>query len=173
MENIRLRALTLSDVENTLKWHNQDDISYFYSGHPFPVNIEFEKKWYEKILTSNFPVTVFGIEYVKNQTLIGITVLKDINLINRTAEFAIYIGNIEYRGKGLSLDASLETLRFGFFNLGLNRISLKVLEENKTAIKLYQKIGFMNEGILRNNVFKNNSYRNELIMSMLKEEFNG
>jgi len=173
MEKIRLRALTLSDIENTLKWHNQEDISYFYSGHPFPVNIEFEKKWYEKILTSNFPVTVFGIEYIKNQILIGITVLKDINLINRTAEFAIFIGDNEYRKKGLSSEASLETLRFGFFNLGLNRISLKVLEENKAAIKLYNRIGFINEGTLRNSVFKNNSFRNEFVMSILKKEFNG
>lgn len=171
MNKIKLRALTATDIEKTLIWHNQEDISHLYSGHPFPVNIEMEQKWYEKILTSNFPVTVFGIEYIENKSLIGITVLKDINLINRTAEFSIYIGDKEYRGKGLSHEATLETLRFGFYKLGLNRIFLKVLEENGPAIKLYKTAGFNKEGLFRNSVFKNSCFKNELLMAILKEEF--
>lgn len=171
MNEIRLRALTANDIEKTLLWHNQEDISDFYSGHPFPVNIEMERKWYDKILTSNFPVTVFGIENLENNCLIGITVLKDINLINRSAEFSIYIGDKEYRGKGFSNEATSETLRFGFFKLGLNRIYLKVLEGNEAAIKLYESAGFIKEGLFRCAVFKNNIFKNEIIMAVLKDEF--
>jgi RimJ/RimL family protein N-acetyltransferase len=173
MKKIRLRALTISDIDKTLNWHNQEEISELYSGHPFPVNIEMERKWYEKILTSNFPVTVFGIEEIEKNCLIGITVLKDINLINRSAEFAVYIGDKEYRGKGLSKEASFLTLTFAFNNLGLNRIFLKVLEENEVAIKLYRSVGFIEEGKLRKSVFKNNQFKNEIVMGILKEEFNG
>jgi len=172
-ENIKLRALTFADIEKTLAWHNQDDISDLYAGHPFPINIEMERKWYEKILTSNIPITVFGIEQIQNKKLIGITVLKDINLINRTAEFAIYIGEKKQRGKGYSKEATLQTLSFGFYKLGLNRIFLKVLEENNAAKKLYESTGFTTEGKLRNSVFKNNTYKNEILMSILKDEFNG
>lgn len=64
MNIIKLRALSIDDKEKTLGWHNQEDIVDLYSGHPFPVNPEMEKKWYEKILTSNFPLTVFGIEFL-------------------------------------------------------------------------------------------------------------
>jgi RimJ/RimL family protein N-acetyltransferase len=173
MDKIKLRALTLSDIEHTLLWHNQDDITEFYSGHPFPVNIEMERKWYDKILTSNIPVTVFGIEYSENQKLIGITILKEINLINRSAELAIYIGDKDYRGTGISKIATLETIRFGFFKIGLNRIYLKVLEENETAIRLYETSGFKREGLMQKSVFKNNCFKNEILMSLLKEEFNG
>jgi RimJ/RimL family protein N-acetyltransferase len=173
MNNIKLRALTATDIEKTLSWHNHEDISDLYSGHPFPVNIEMEQKWYENILTSNFPVTVFGIEYIESHSLIGITVLKNINMINRSAEFALYIGDKEYRGRNLSNEATAETLCFGFYKLGLNRISLKVLEENKVAIKLYTTLGFYKEGLMRDSVFKNNCYKNELLMSILKEEFHG
>jgi RimJ/RimL family protein N-acetyltransferase len=173
MNKIRLRALTMADREKTFSWHNQDDISDLYSGHPFPVNIEIENKWYEKILTTNFPITVFGIEMLESNLLIGISLLRDINMINRTAEFAIYIGDKEYRGKGLSTEATIETLRFGFYKLGLNRIFLKVLEENEPAIKLYDSVGFKKEGFLRNAIFKNNCFKNELLMAILLEEFHG
>jgi diamine N-acetyltransferase len=173
MRRIKLRALTLSDSERTLTWHNQEDISYFYSGHPFPVNSEMESKWYDKILTSNLPLSVFGIEYIENNSLIGITILKDINLINRISEFAIFIGDKGYRGKGLSKEATLETLYFGFYKIGLNRIFLKVLEENEPAIRLYHSVGFKREGILRESIFKDNCYKSEIIMAILKKEFNG
>ena len=171
MNRVRLRALTSTDVDKTLEWNNQAEISNFYSGHPFPVNIEMEKKWYEKILYSNFPITVFGIEFIETKTLIGITVLKDINLINRCAEFAIYIGDKEYKGKGLSIEASNETIEFAFKKIGLNRIYLKVLTENTKAIALYEKIGFLKEGVFRETVFKNNEFKNELIMSILNNEY--
>src|SRR5690554_4399663 len=127
MKRINLRALTLSDIDRTLDWSNNEEISNLYSGHPFPVNLEMERKWYEKILTSNFPVTVFGIEFTENKLLIGITVLKGINMIDRNAEFAIYIGDMNYKGKGLAKEATIETLKFGFYKLGLHRIYLKVL----------------------------------------------
>jgi len=173
MNRIKLRALTTTDIEKTLAWHDQEDISDLYSGHPFPVNIEMEKKWYEKILASNFPTTVFGIEVIEKHSLIGITVLKEINMINRSAEYAIFIGDKEYRGKGLSKEATSETLHFAFYKLGLNRVFLKVLEENETAIKLYENVGFINEGLCRNSVFKNNCFKNELLMAVLKDEFIG
>lgn len=173
MLRIKLRALTIEDLPKTLVWHNQEDISDLYSGHPFPVNTEMERRWYEKILTSNFPVTVFGVELIEHKLLIGITVLKDINLINRSAEIAIYIGDKKYRGKGFSKEATLETLHFGFYKLGLNRIFLKVLNDNKIAIKLYESIGFRKEGTLRESVFKNNCFKNEIVYGILKSEYHG
>ena len=171
MSKINLRALTSVDIEKTIQWHNQSDISDLYSGHPFPVNIEMERKWYEKILISNFPTTVFGIELIESKKLIGITVLRNINLINRVAEFAMYVGDKNERGKGYGKEAVLQTIEFGFFKLGLNRIFIKVLEDNITTKKLHESIGFSVEGILRMSVYKNNSYRNEFILGILKDEF--
>jgi len=168
---IKLRALTKQDIDKTLLWHQQDDIRDLYFGHPYPVNQEMEELWYAKILTSNMPTTVFGVEEVETQLLIGITMLKNINLVNRNAEFAIYIGDVSKRGKGYSKQATLQTIKFAFYSLGLNRIFLKVLERNTIAVELYKKVGFIKEGLVRQSIFKNNQFENELLMSILKEEF--
>lgn len=169
--SICLRALTKADIDKTLIWHNQQDIRDLYIGHPFPINREMEELWYSKILTTNYPTTVFGIEVMESSELIGLTFLKDINNIHRNAEFAIYIGDIKYRGKGLSKEATLQTLKFGFENIGLNRIFLKVLSRNEVAINLYKSIGFYTEGIIRETIFKNGIFEDELFMSILKREF--
>jgi RimJ/RimL family protein N-acetyltransferase len=168
---ILLRALTKPDIDLTLKWHNQEDIRDLYLGHPFPINYETEEKWYEKILLSNIPTSVFGIELIENNKLIGLTLLKDINWINRSCEFAIYIGDAIERSKGYSKEATISTLEFAFFKLGLNRVFLKVLVENENAIKLYHKCGFKEEGILRSSIFKNGAFKNELVLSILQDEF--
>ncbi len=173
MKNIRLRALTITDLPLTLKWHNQPDIIEMYAGNPFPVNEEMERKWYEKILTSNFPVTVFGIELIENNKLIGLTILRDINLINRSAETAIYIGDQNERSKGYSKEALTLTLNFAFNNLGLHRVFLSVREDNIAAIGLYEKMGFIREGILRDSIYKNGKYISNIIMSILEGEFYG
>ena len=173
MENVKLRALTITDLPLTIKWHNQRDIIEMYAGHPFPVNEEMERKWYEKILTSNFPVTVFGIELIENNKLIGLTILRDINLINRSAETAIYIGDQNERSKGYSKEALKLTLNFAFNNLGLHRVFLSVREDNVAALGLYEKLGFIREGILRDSIYKNGKYLSLIIMSILEEEFYG
>jgi len=171
MEKIKLRALTSSDITTTLAWNNQDDIKQLYAGHPFPVNLEMETNWYEKMLTSNIPTTVFGIELINEKKLIGISVLKNITLLHRNAEFAIFIGDTNERGKGYSKIATLKTLSFGFNQLGLNRIYLHVLKENEPAIQLYYKLGFKLEGELKESIFKNGLFHNECVMSMLQVDF--
>ena len=115
---------------------------------------------------------MFGIELLKEKKLIGLTFLKNINLIHRKAEFAIFIGEEKERGKGYSKEATLKTLKFGFNNLGLQRIYLSVQDNNETAIKLYEKVGFIKEGILRNSIFKNGAFYNELVMGLLISDLN-
>ena len=166
-----LRALTIDDAFKTVEWNNQQEIKEFYSSHPFFVNIENERKWYEKILYSNIPTSVFGIEHTDDKHLIGLSFLTSIDMIHRTAEFAIYIGDKKYRGMGLSKEATFSTIDFGFSKLGLHRISLRVSDDNQTAIKLYEKCGFQPEGLLRECYFINGKYVNKLQMSILQEEF--
>jgi RimJ/RimL family protein N-acetyltransferase len=170
IKEICLRALTYQDIDKTLQWHNDTNIVDFYSGHPFPVNLEMERKWYEKILTSDFPTSVFGIEHVKDQKLIGITVLRDINMINRNAECGIYIGDKAYLGRGLATDALELIVRFSFMKLGLNRIFAIIRADNISSIKLFEKIGFEREGILREHVFKDGTFIDQIIFGLLRKQ---
>ncbi len=162
---VKLRALTQEDAETTWKWRNLPDIKYFFSGHPFPVNYEKEYKWIQSVLVSNIPHSYFAIEY--QEKIAGLVALRDIDLLNRKAEYSIFVA----AGKGLGRSATNQILKFGFVELGLERIWLKVMEENILAIQLYKKSGFIEEGVLRNSVFKEGKFHNEKIMSILKEEF--
>lgn len=168
---INLRALTESDILKTCAWHNDKNIKDYYAGHPFPVNIEMEKRWYDKILTENFPSTVFGIEVLPAKELIGLVTLKDINLINRNCELSIYIGEMANRGKGYATEATREALSFAFLKLGLHRVWLRVMDGNENAVKMYERLGFKKEGTHSQSLYRDGSFRDEHIYALLREEW--
>jgi len=169
--NIRLRALAANDAATTWTWRNQEGVRDEFSGHPFPVSYEMEKEWYDKNIHANFPNTTFGVELAATGELVGMTFLKNINLVNRNAEFAILIDS-KQSGNGYGTDACRLTIEFAFMHLGLHRVYLKVKKDNLAAIKIYQTCGFKTEGTLREDVFKNGKYADQLFMAILFQEYN-
>lgn len=88
----------------------------------------------------------------------------------------LYIGadlHKDYRGKKLAHPAYVEFLSFLFTKYDLNKVSLEVLSTNMRACNLYTKLGFIQEGIKRQEVLKHSTYVDSIIMSILKEEFYG
>jgi RimJ/RimL family protein N-acetyltransferase len=167
---IRLRALTMDDARITWKWRNQEEVRNDFSGHPFPVSYDEEAAWYEKNIKVNFPNTTFGVEEVKSSSLVGMTFLKNINMIFRHAEFAIIIDAAQ-KGKGYGKEACYKTLEFGFRHLGLNKIYLKVRTDNTSAIRIYEACGFKTEGTLREDVYKQGKFSDQFYMGILVGEF--
>lgn len=168
--NIRLRALTMEDAKLTWKWRNQEEVRNDFSGHPFPVSYEEEAEWYEKNIKVNFPNTTFGVEAIAGNQLVGMTFLKNINMIFRHAEFAILI-DAGQKGKGYGKEACYKTLEFAFTNLGLNKVYLKVRTDNASAINIYESCGFNVEGTIRQDVYKKGKFADQFYMGILATEF--
>ena len=61
-------------------------------------------------------------------------------------------------------------LLLGFRDLNLSRIALNVFSDNLPAIGAYEKVGFRREGSLRKAVFVDGSYRDVIIMGLLRTE---
>lgn len=102
---------------------------------------------------------------------IGWIDLKNIDRINKHAELGIAIGNKAYWGRGYGQAAMYEMLKFGFNELGMNKIWLRVETDNEKAIKSYKRLGYVDEGILRQDRFRNGGYVDRIRMSILKNEF--
>ncbi|MBQ6496686.1 MAG: GNAT family N-acetyltransferase [Firmicutes bacterium] len=83
----------------------------------------------------------------------------------------IYIGNADYRGKGVAREVLEELLRYCFIFLHLERVTLDYYTGNVRASSLYEKMGFKPEGVARNSTKKDGKYYDLNLMSMLKSEY--
>lgn len=170
-KNILLRPIREEDIEKFYIWRNNIEIKNDALMHPFPVTIHQEKEWFQKIALSKDNRLIFlGIEYKETHELIGFVKLFDINWINQNCYFGIVIGNQSFHGKGLGKEATKLIIEYAFKNLNLKKILLEVVDINIKAIKLYKKLGFDEEGLLKRQVMIDGKWKNVLIMSLFKNE---
>lgn len=113
----------------------------------------------------------FLIFETESNKIVGEVVINDIYMGNRSANIRIAINKKEDFSKGYGSEALILALNYGFAMLNLHRIELGVYSFNKRAIHVYEKMGFVREGIIRDSLFFNNKYYDEITMSILENEF--
>lgn len=106
----------------------------------------------------------------KNSTYLGVLSIRRIDIKNRNAYFGIYT-NPEEKIKEAGKLLGKALLKLAFEYLKLHTLKLEVLDNNEKAIKFYKKLGFKEEGILREFVFKENKWLNVLVMGLTEDEY--
>src|SRR6266567_5956427 len=107
------------------KWHNNFE-AISMAGMPVrPQTWEAAEAWYEQA-GRQANEAWFTIYECAELRPIGLSILLRIDASNRTATFAIGIGEKEYRGRGCGTEATILTLGYGFSGLGLHNITLRV-----------------------------------------------
>ncbi len=114
---------------------------------------------------------LFIIRTLDDGKPIGFAELDGIAWKRTDAWIGIGIGDRNYWGKGYGADALRILMRYAFTELDLHRLSLSVFEYNRRAIRLYEKLGFRNEGRKRQ-FFQREGRRWDLVfMGMVKPEW--
>lgn len=103
---------------------------------------------------------------------IGNISLQEISLINRTAEFAIIIGDKRHWGKGVGILAGRQLLEHGFKKLNLKRIYCGTAASNQGMRKLAVALGMQHEGTRRQHLFLDGTRVDVLDYGILSDEFN-
>ena len=78
---------------------------------------------------------------------------------------------ITEKGKGYGREAMEALLKEAFENMNINRFWLDVYPDNVIGIKLYEGMGMHRDGVLRQNYKAERGYLDQIIYSMLKEEY--
>jgi RimJ/RimL family protein N-acetyltransferase len=134
---------------------------------PSPDNIAM----YLEAISKDRTTIHFLIFLNENDTMVGEVVISDIDYQNKSANIRIEIGNSQNYRKGYGFEALFLALNYAFGMINLHRIELDVFRDNLIAQGLYEKIGFKREGIKRSAYYYEYSYRDLVIMSILKDEF--
>lgn len=112
----------------------------------------------------------FAIADTEADEYLGTISLKNVNLSNNSAEYAISTRR-KVHGTGVAMSATKILLKKGFEEYRFHRIYLNVLETNCRAVAFYKKCGFQFEGKSRDAIFKEGKFVNLMWFSMLEKEY--
>ncbi len=165
---VRLRAIERDDIPRFVKWLNDPQVREHLAMYR-PISFAQEEKWFERHAELDPADHVYAIE-TQEGVHIGNTGLHAIDWKNRSAEFGILIGEKEYWSQGYGADATATLVGYAFGELNLHRVHLRVDADNPRAIRCYEKAGFRLEGTMRDAVFTEGRYKDQLLMSILRPE---
>ena len=146
---VSLRDFTIDDIESKVKWIN-DSANNKYLHYDLPLEYAKTLSWFEK--KDNGTRVDCIIEY--DRTPVGVIGLLSIDQINSKAEYYITIGSTQHKKKGIATKATILILDHAFNDLGLNKVYLNVDADNIIACKLYERVGFVCEGVFREDLLR-------------------
>lgn len=165
MNNVTLRKFTADDVESKVKWIN-DPVNNEFLHYNIPLDVEKTHQWFENTKDNQNRHDMI-IEYGG----VPVGVIGIINIGNKKGEYYITLGEHDYRRRGISYEATKLVLDFAFNKLGLQKVWLCVDEKNVAARKLYEKVGFSQEGLLRKDIYFKGEMINRCMYGILREEW--
>ncbi len=166
---VYLRAIKDEDMES-IYCSCQDEETLYMTGTRTPVTLDSIRESHQRF--SQDPSRHdFAICATASQEIIGDLAIQDIDPDNHKAGFRIALHSRETWNKGYGTKATQLALAFAFEELELNRLELEVYSHNVRGIKAYEKAGFKKEGTLRQSLYLNNAYSDEILMAMLREDY--
>ena len=156
--DVFLRKLERTDAYVSYKWRNDPEVfKYTRTVYDHEITLETELHWIERVIKND---DEYRCAIIADNCYVGNIYLTNID--DEKAEYHIFIGDKSYWGKSVAKKASIEIIRYGFEYLNLKKIVLEVRQQNKNAIRLYEKLGFTR---LRRN-------SNFITMEIVKDKYN-
>ncbi len=168
-EKVYLRPIELEDSKFLSKSESDPIVreSLFLA---LPVSLTNEQQKVEQYIKSKDTIVLIIVKKETNKP-VGQTAFFRIDYISRAAIFYIAILDPTHWSKGFGSEATQLMVDYAFTTLNLNRIQLHVCAENAPAIKIYQRVGFIKEGVLRQAMFRNGNYVDFWVMGILRNDW--
>jgi RimJ/RimL family protein N-acetyltransferase len=166
---VNLRPVAAGDAERAYRWANDAEIAAL-THWVFPRSQAVATAGIGADAMDSYTRVRLAVD-TKDGTHIGTVSLWDSVPEERSAQFGVTIGERDYWSRGYGREATLLMLRFGFGEMNLHRIWLQTWSFNERAIAAYRKIGFVEEARLREDLYINGAYHDNVVMSILQPEF--
>ena len=164
---IRIRRFQEDDIPYKVKWINDAENNQFLH-YDLPLREDKTLLWFNSIKDrtdrADFTITNDGIP-------VGLIGLLNIDNRNRKAEYYITLGGAEFKGKGIARKASNLLIDESYYNYNLKKIYLYTEVKNKSAQRLFKRIGFIKEGLLKEDLIQEGKKVDRFIYGLLIKDF--
>ncbi|SFB45216.1 Protein N-acetyltransferase, RimJ/RimL family [Amycolatopsis marina] len=109
----------------------------------------------------------WAITRAEDGAFLGEVVLFELDALNESMSFRIALAGPHAFGRGYGTEATRLVLGFAFATVGLHRVGLEVFDFNTRAQRVYEKCGFVREGVLRDALLWDGTRHDTVVMSVL------
>ncbi len=172
-DGIRLRAPEREDIPRFTAWMNDPQVTAGILAH-LPMSTAEETNWFENMLArpaAQHPMTVEILRPDGTWLPIGNCGFNQIDWRCQSGEVGIVIGEKSFWHQGYGTKVMRMLVKHGFETLNLHRIYLHVFASNRWAVRSYEKSGFVLEGTLRDDMYKDGKFIDVLIMGILRDDW--
>ena len=167
-EHVILRAFERDDAERCYRWMNDPNIVRTLKTR-YPIAFQNEIEWLEGAMHASVTERHFAIERKDDRTHIGNASIHEIEWVSRTAAFELFIGEPSAWNRGFGSDAIRTLVRFAFDEMNLRKLRISVFEYNDRAKHVLETQGFVQEGRLRREFYREGTYHDLLILSIFRD----
>ncbi len=156
------------DLELIRGWRNSEGVSkYMYTDQN--ISKEQQKKWFENQVKGSETNRYWIITY--NNEKVGLVSINNIDKQNNKCSWAFYIGIPDLKGGGVGSIVEYKVIEFVFSELKMNKLCCEVFAFNKGVIKLHGKFGFVEEGLLKQHIYKAGKYLDVYTFALFPEQW--
>jgi RimJ/RimL family protein N-acetyltransferase len=169
MSLVTLRPLAESDVDSIMTWVNRPEIVgnlAAFSGAA--MTREQELEWCKRTIAG--PDRVFSVFATDDDRYLGQVGVHQIHARSKVGRLGAVIATKSEMGKGYGSAAITAVMDRAFGELGLHKLWLMVFRTNDRGQRLYKRLGFVEEGILREEYFHEGAWHDMVRMSKLARE---
>ena len=168
---VSLRELGREDVPIVNRWRQDRDLVDGLGAPARYISEDVDQAWFEDYLRRRGTDVRCVILVDGEAEPVGLVSLTGIDAVHRRAEIHLLIGRRDLHGGGVGTEATRQMLGHAFGDLNLHRVFLSVLAHNAAAIRVYEKTGFIREGVARESAYKRGKYEDMIQMGILAREF--
>ena len=147
-------------------WRNTREVARFMY-HDEPVAATDHDRWYTALLTDE---QRWGWVVTADATPVGAAFITDYAPEHRRASFGLYIAEPAQRGGGVGRAALCLLCEYALDQLALHKLIGEALSFNAPAIALYSRLGFREEGILRDHLQREGCWLDVHAMALFEDD---
>lgn len=170
-DRLVLKRISAENANDMFAYASLSEVTKYLLWSPH-LNL-FETKGYIEYLQREYRrgnYADWGLNLKETGVFVGTVGFADIDLKNNCGEIG-YVLNPAYQGKGLMTEAVKAVLKVAFEALTLNRVQLRIMEENIPSIRLAERCRFTYEGTFRQAMIVKEKYRTLKVYSMLFSDY--
>jgi len=165
---VSLFAVEKEDLQQLRDWRNNPDFRKYFREYR-ELNMAQQEKWFEEKVVKDNSTLMFSIKRNNDAELLGCCGFVYINWVHRHADLSLYIG---WQGayideEGYAEESCRLLLDYGFNELCLNKVWTEIYEFDGKKKALYDKFGFQQDGLLRQNYWYDDKWWDSRILSLL------